>query len=186
MISYNNLYQSQGSAVLAALNTPPPALLPVGALASQLNAPVSAAYRPNSDILYSKSMTSAAEHEQQQQHHSALARTNPNLSQLMNFKTEPGSLNIKTEPLSSVVKLEHSQYLVKPEDYKPDHPMIFKTEADHSLMLKPSHDLFEPSPPKAVPVSVETSSPVIRESTPDSECNSDIIQLKPAMAVSHS
>ena len=185
--SYNSLYHSHGS-VVAALNnplsTPPPSLLPVGALASQLNAPVSAPYRTSQDILYARTMTNALEREQS----NSLARSNPNLSQLMNFRTDTNDVQIKTEPVP--VKSEHLYTMMKSDDammpYKAaDQSMMFKTEVDQSHLLKQSHDLFEPSPPKAVPVSVENASPELRENSPAApEPSTDVIQLKPALAVS--
>lgn len=177
--SYNNMYQNHSSAVLAALNTPPPALLPVSALASQLNAPVSNAYRPNQDILYAKTMTSAMEREQV----NSVAKNNPNLSSLMNFKmdTKP----VKSEPMSMDEQSNYTVYKMENAlPYKHDQHMVFKTEPDQSELMKSTHDLFEPSPPKAVPVSVENGSPEMREQTPGPEANSDMIQLKPAIGVS--
>ena len=87
-----------------------------------------------------------------------------------------------------------------------DQTVTIKTEIDQSLLMKPQYDhstlsqilgakveqqilmktppeLFEPSPPKAVPVSVESSPPDLREGTPN---NNDIVQLKPAMSVAQS
>lgn len=186
-MSFNSMYPNQGSAVLAALNQPPqpPALLPVSALASQLNAPVSNAYRTNQDILYSKSMTNAMERDQV----NVMAKNNPNLSSLMNFKMEQSkSLPIKSEP--EALENDQSNYTVlKMENamaYKPDHSMVFKSEPDQSELMKTSHDLFEPAPPKAVPVSVENGSPELNDHTGGPEINADMIQLKPAIAVTQS
>lgn len=169
--SYNSMYhQTHNSAVLTALNTPPPALLPVSALASQLSAPLNNVYRPSQDILYAKTMTSAMEREQV----NSVAKNNPNLSSLMNFKP------VKSEPMGmddqsnyTVLKMENAM------TYKHDPSMIFKTEPEQQDLMKSSHDLFEPSPPKAVPVTVENGSPEMREHSPGPETNSDIIQLKP-------
>ena len=185
MISYNNMYhQNNGSAVLAALNNPPPSLLPVSALTSQLNTPISTGYSPFQDSLYTKTMTNLMEKGQV----NSIAKNNPNLSSLMNFKIDTNVTQIKTEP---GVKTELSNIstftMLKPEDnfiYKTDQSLDIKTETDQSLMLKSSHDLFEPSPPKAVPVAVESGSPDPRESSSGLESSADIIQLKPAMAVS--
>lgn len=180
-VSYNAMYHNHNnSAVLAALNTPPPALLPVSALASQLNAPVTSAYRPSQDNLYSKSMTNLIDRD----HVNSVAKNNPNLSSLMNFKMGSDSTAVKSEPL-----LDHDQsysvYKMENMTYKHDQSMVFKTEPDQSEMMKSSHDLFEPSPPKAIPVTVEENgSPDMREHTPGPEATSDMIQLKPAVAVS--
>lgn len=230
-VSYNNLYQNHGSAMLAALNTPPPALLPVGALASQLNSPVGSYSRPQ-DLLYGKSMTSISGNDPQQELSYSVAKNNPNLSQLMNFKTDSsGDIAIKSEPGSSPsqdqlsnqlpslhAQLQHHHHhyqhqqhpqqinhhhhhqqpqhhtspppaftMLKSDDslsYKLDPALMIKSESDQSQSSP--HDLYEPSPPKAVPVPVDNSPSGSREGTPGSECNSDIVQLKPAMAVSHS
>ncbi|KAL4218563.1 Transcription factor GATA-6 [Mactra antiquata] len=184
-MTYNNMYPgNHGSAVLAALNQPPqpPALLPVSALASQLNAPVSNAYRPSQDILYSKTMTTAMEREQ-------VAKNNPNLSSLMNFKMDQSkSFPIKSEP--ETLENDQSNYTVlKMENamtYKPEHSMVFKHEPDQSELLKTPHDLYEPAPPTAVPVSVENGSPELHDRAGCPETDSEMIQLKPAIAVTQS
>lgn len=123
-------------------------------------------------------MTTAMEREQV----SSVAKNNPNLSSLMNFKMD--SKSVKSEPLSMDEQSNYTVFKMENMAYKHDQSMVFKTEPDQSELMKSSHDLFEPSAPKAIPVSVENGSPEIREHTPGPEANSDMIQLKPAIAVS--
>ena len=179
-----NSYSNQGSAVLAALNNPqPPALLPVGAIASQLNAPVNH-FRHNPEMLYAKTMSSALERDQL----TSLSKNNPNLASLMNFKADAKSLAmpVKSEPM--LLETDQSHYIVQKMEnayaYKTDPNMVFKQETDHSAFMKSSHDLFEPSPPKAVPVAVETETPEMHQSAPEPEVTMEMTALKPAAAVS--
>lgn len=183
-ITYNNMY-ANNSAVLAALSNPqPPALLPVGAIASQLNAPVST-YRPSQDILYAKTMSAVAMERDQG---SSISKNNPNLASLMNFKPDVKTLNmpVKSEPMS-LEPDQNSYTVLKMENaiaFKTDPSMVFKQETDQSELMKSSHDLFEPSPPKAIPVSVENNSSELQQAIPESEVNMEITPLKPAAAVS--
>jgi len=196
-VSYNNMYQNHtGSAVLAALNNPqPPPLLPVGALVSQLNAPVgnNNQYRSSQDILYSKTLTMDRDHN-------SLSKNNPNLASLMNFKMDTSistahspksmSLPVKTESLASSYEHDQSNYTVhKMENAMPyngiDQSMTFKQEPiDQSMLMKSTHDLFEPSAPKAIPVTNENDMG-LPTTINDQDIASEITPLKPA-AVSQS
>ena len=113
--SYQNLYHNHSS-VLAALSTPPPALLQVGA-------------------------------------------------------TVPGALP-SMQHLNSELSLERSMAL------------------DHHLLIKQEPQMFEPLPPKAVPVHVTAELDMSNDIDHLSDrtvsiSNHDIIQLKAAAAVSH-
>lgn len=177
------MYPNHTPAVLAALNNPqPPALLPVSAIASQLNAPVSA-YRPSQDILYAKSMSSL-----ERDQHTSISKNNPNLASLMNFKQDAKSLAmpIKSEPMS--LETDQSYYTVQKMEnapaYRTDQSMVFKQETDQSGYMKSSHDLFEPSAPKAVPVADESDPSKMHEPKQELDVGTEITPLKPAAAVS--
>ncbi|KAH3748656.1 uncharacterized protein LOC127847790 [Dreissena polymorpha] len=191
-VSYNNIYQNHGSAVLAALNNQqPPPLLPVGALVSQLNAPVNNnnnnSYRStNQDILYAKTLSSAMDRD----HQNTISKNNPNLASLMNFKFDPKSMSlpVKTEPMQSLDS-DPANYTVLRMDamsYRYDPSMAFKQEPlDQSPLMKSSHDIFEPMAPKAVPV-VEVDHLEMRQHSPGPEPDSEMTPLKPAAAISQS
>lgn len=108
--SYQNLYQTHGS-VLAALSTPPPALLQVGS--------------PPPGILPSI-------------HH-----------------------------LSSEYSIDRALAL------------------SQHLVLKQEQHIFEPSPPKAIPVTVGMDLETDLRATPDGTPPSDIVQLKAAIVTQH-
>lgn len=154
--NYQSLYQTpQGSAVLAALSTPPPALLNVSSLASSLNAPLNSFYRTSHDLGSMRTMTS----DQSPVLKSQLDQT----------------VTIKTEIDQSL--------LMKPQYDHSTLSQILGAKVEQQILMKTPPELFEPSPPKAVPVSVESSPPDLREGTPN---NNDIVQLKPAMSVAQS
>ncbi|XP_052765242.1 uncharacterized protein LOC128206672 isoform X2 [Mya arenaria] len=190
--AYQNMYQTHGgSAVLAALNNPqPPPLLPVGALVSQLNAPVSSGYRPPSsqEMMYAKAYSQSMDRDQH-----SVTKNNPNLASLMNFNPpvsaslspKPMCLPVKTEPMPTSLDSDQSNYTVyKMENamaYNGEQPMTFKQEPiDQSTLMKSSHDLFEPSPPKAVPVSVDTDLGAMSHNNAVQDSNAEMTPLKPA------
>ena len=152
--NYQNLYQTpQGSAVLAALSSPPPALLNVSSLASSLSSPHNSLYRSINDL-----GTRVLANEQQSALKAQLDQT----------------VTIKTEVDQSL--------LMRPQYDQATLSQILGAKVDQQILMKTPPELFEPSPPKAVPVSAESSPPDLRESTPNTN---DIVQLKPAMTVSH-
>ena len=165
--NYQSLYQShQGSAVLAALSSPPPTLLNVSSLASSLTSPLNPYYRTSQDLdlqLYKTDQSSLQSYKIDQS--SALKQQ---LEQTVMIKQEPDQSYFTKSPF------EHSSL-----------SQILGAKVEQQILMKtsPAPELFEPSPPKAVPVSVENSPPDLRESTPD---NDDIVQLKPAMSVGQS
>ncbi|KAK3590429.1 hypothetical protein CHS0354_024379 [Potamilus streckersoni] len=136
--SYHQLYQKQGSAVLAALNSPPPALLPVGSLTSSL-----------------------ASHLTTTQHSSH--------SSLNNSIYSPYDNALQSSLLSSYTGGYSDKNMI----------------TDPSLLMKSEPDLYEPLPPKAVPVPVTDEIKQELDSEESStENSSDIVLLKPAMVVS--
>ena len=145
LTNYQNLYQtSQGSAVLAALSTPPPALLNASSLASSLSAPLNSLYRSTHG---------------------------------MGIRDQASAIKAQLDQ-TVTIKTEVDQSLLMRPQY--DHATLsqmLSAKIDQEMLMKPT-ELFEPSPPKAVPVSAESSPPDLRESTPN---NNDIVQLKPAM-----
>ncbi|KAL3888495.1 hypothetical protein ACJMK2_000862 [Sinanodonta woodiana] len=134
--SYHQLYQKQGSAVLAALNSPPPALLPVGSLTSPLT--------------------------------SHLTTTQHNIHSSLNNSIYSSYDNALQSSLLSSYGYSDKNMITDP-----------------SLLMKSEPDLYEPLPPKAVPVPVTEEikqEPDSEESS--TENSSDIVMLKPAMVVS--
>ena len=150
--NYQSLYQTtQGSAVLAALSSPPPALLNVSSLASSLTSPLNPYYRTSQDL------------------------------DLHSFKTDQTSVLKSQLEQTVMIKTEPDQsYFTKPQFEHSSLSQILGAKVEQQIMMRSAPELFEPSPPKAVPVSVENSPPDLRESTPESD---DIVQLKPAMSV---
>ena len=91
---------------------------------------------------------------------------------------------IKQEPIKQ--ELDQSYFSKSPFEHS-SLSQILGAKVEQQIMMKtsPAPELFEPSPPKAVPVSVENSPPDLRESTPEND-DTCIVQLKPAMSVGQS